>query len=147
MRKADIDEKGRLFSMFCSQTRFSFPFCRAKVPDLRILCQVDLLYQFSPDEIHGLIGADVLVWTTKEELEKFVEELKQSLAPLNLNFEGGSTVHSDPECYDLLPPEGKSISVLGLRWHLKTDSLTIDLRDCVEDDTPVTKGKNFVNRP
>ncbi|GFY59137.1 hypothetical protein TNIN_473881 [Trichonephila inaurata madagascariensis] len=48
---------------------------------------------------------------------------------------------SGPESYDLLPPEGKSISVLGLRWHLKTDSLTIDLRDCVEDDTPVTKRK------
>ncbi|GFS56828.1 uncharacterized protein TNIN_63661 [Trichonephila inaurata madagascariensis] len=30
------------------------------------------------------------------------------------------------------------------KWHLKTDSLTINLRYCVEDD-PGTKKENFVN--
>ncbi|GFY58480.1 integrase catalytic domain-containing protein [Trichonephila inaurata madagascariensis] len=76
-----------------------------------------------------------------EELEKFVEESKTILSTAKFELRGWEHSYSDPESYDLLPPEGKSISVLGLRWHLKTDSLTIDLRDCVEDDTPVTKRK------
>ncbi|GFY55956.1 hypothetical protein TNIN_23491 [Trichonephila inaurata madagascariensis] len=67
-----------------------------------------------------------------EELEKFVEESKTILSTAKFELRGWE--HSyEPESYDLLPPEGKSISVLGLRWR-KTDSLTIDLRDCVEDD-------------
>ncbi|GFS45503.1 uncharacterized protein TNIN_382121, partial [Trichonephila inaurata madagascariensis] len=76
-----------------------------------------------------------------EELEKFIEESKTVLSTAKFELRGWEHSYSDLESYDLLPPEGKSISVLGLRWHLKTDSLTIDLRDCVEDDTPVTKRK------
>ncbi|GFY51335.1 integrase catalytic domain-containing protein [Trichonephila inaurata madagascariensis] len=76
-----------------------------------------------------------------EELEKFIEESKTVLSTAKVELRGWEHSYSDLESYDFLPPEGKSISVLGLRWHLKTDSLTIDLRDCVEDDTPVTKRK------
>ncbi|GFY76449.1 integrase catalytic domain-containing protein [Trichonephila inaurata madagascariensis] len=76
-----------------------------------------------------------------EELEKFIEESKTVLSTAKFELRGWEHSYSDLESYDLLPPEGKSISVLGLRWHLKTYSLTIDLRDCVEDDTPVTKRK------
>ncbi|GFY48717.1 integrase catalytic domain-containing protein [Trichonephila inaurata madagascariensis] len=66
-----------------------------------------------------------------EELEKFIEDSKTILSTAKFELRGWEHSYSDLESYDLLPPEGKSISVLGLRWHLKTDSLTIDLRDCV----------------
>ncbi|GFS30858.1 uncharacterized protein TNIN_394991, partial [Trichonephila inaurata madagascariensis] len=52
-----------------------------------------------------------------EELEKFIEESKTVLSTAKFELRGREHSYSDLESYDLLPPEGKSISVLGLRWH------------------------------
>ncbi|GFY69775.1 integrase catalytic domain-containing protein [Trichonephila inaurata madagascariensis] len=80
-----------------------------------------------------------------EELEKFIEESKTILSTAKFELRGWEHSYSDPQSYDLYHQKEKSISVLGLRWHLKTDSLTIDLRDCVEDDTPVTKKEKILS--
>ncbi|XP_055928661.1 uncharacterized protein LOC129959795 [Argiope bruennichi] len=63
----------------------------------------------------------------EEELMKFIHESQEILKPAKFNLRGWEHTHFEENESD--QTETKTLLVLGLKWKINTDSLSVDLRD------------------
>ncbi|GBL87432.1 hypothetical protein AVEN_118370-1 [Araneus ventricosus] len=70
---------------------------------------------------------------------KFIHESQEILSPAKFNLRGWEHTPFDENESDLT--ETKTVPVLGLKWEIKNDTVSVDLRDLdpIAEDQPVTK--------
>ncbi|GBL78773.1 hypothetical protein AVEN_65314-1 [Araneus ventricosus] len=75
----------------------------------------------------------------EEELMKFIHESQEILSPARFNLRGWEYTPFEENESDLT--ETKTVPVLGLKWEIENDTLSVDLRDLdpIAEDQPVTK--------
>ncbi|GBN66866.1 hypothetical protein AVEN_202095-1 [Araneus ventricosus] len=100
-------------------------------PDYKETAQKLLKFFYVDNSVHSV--------DTEEELLKFIHESQEILSPAKFNLRGWEHTHFEENESDLT--ETKTVPVLGLKWEIKNDTVSVDLRDLnpISEDEPVTK--------
>ncbi|GFU84405.1 integrase catalytic domain-containing protein [Trichonephila clavipes] len=81
---------------------------------------------------------------SKEKLDKLIVESQEILEEGKFELRGWEHNNLDPQTENTVPTERRSVPVLGLKWDLDQDLLSVDIKVHESKNEILTKGKNII---